>query len=222
MFNIVELCIIFTIYSLFAIFCAIFHIIKKEYLRKIIKCCPLLILIISLIIKNPTNWMPYTAFIFGCLGDALLIPRTKKLFLLGTISFLIQHIILFVYLVLGNAFLFASPIFYIVIVLFEAVHIIVFIRFMKIRAQKVLTILGAIYTAVLVLNLVTPIFISISTSSLLPLLMTLGYISYSFSDSLIILRNVHIDFPKHRDLWVIITYYLAQIILFIYIIIPLL
>ena len=34
MFNTVELCIIFTIYSLFAIFCAIFHIIKKEYLRK--------------------------------------------------------------------------------------------------------------------------------------------------------------------------------------------
>lgn len=90
-----EILIITPIYFILSFACVILTALKREKIRKAIKCLPVFSLLLFTLIKDPTNRLPYIIFLAGVLGDALLIPKRKSTFLLGIFCFFLEHVFMF-------------------------------------------------------------------------------------------------------------------------------
>lgn len=210
--------------TLFVIFYAINMasiFFDKEKLRRITKPFPFLGAVIFLMIIHIDKPLMYLPFIFGIIGDILLLDRSKKLFLyIGAVSFLINHLLLS--FLIHVEFNFINPFFIIFgivgsILLSLVVFNILFARYNKkhdiTRAESVL---GSIYVSNIIYNISLSVVLLIITQNLLLLIFLFGYILFLISDMAIYAKPLNQKYRIPRQGIISGAYYIAQIMFFIF------
>ena len=185
---------------------------ENQKLRKIRKPFPILSLITLLMAVAINEPILYLALICGLIGDLFLISFNKRMFLAGLSFFLIEHFINFYALYrLTNVF---NNYFYLVYgILLFVVPIISSIVFKKF-AKPLFTVTGRIYMATLLMHIISSIYLTVATNNLLLICYTFGYLMFLISDSLIAQKRFIAPFKKIQ-FFVMITYYIAQALIYI-------
>lgn len=200
---------LFVLISLVELFLA-FNEIEKW--RMIIKPFSLFFLALSALFALPTHPLIYIGAFLGMIGDIfLLYVRKKKLFILGTLSFLFGHFcyigeILFVMLPKGSI----SWWFYVVIPFLMLLIILGAYPFSKkITNDRYLSLLGNTYLSVLVLVTLISVMASFKGFANFMILGIIGGISFLASDLILIQATFIKDF-KRRDYYIMLFYLLGQ------------
>ncbi len=200
---------LFVIISLVELFLA-FN--EYEKWRMIIKPFSLFFLALSALFALPTHPLIYIGAFLGMIGDIFLIfVRKKKLFILGTLSFLFGHFcyiseILFVMLPKGSI----SWWFYVVIPFLMLLIILGAYPFSKkITNDRYLSLLGNTYLSVLVLVTLISVMASFKGFANFMILGIIGGISFLASDLILIQATFIKDF-KRRDYYIMLFYLLGQ------------
>lgn len=186
----------------------VYFCFKSEFYRKIFKCIPLLFLFILVVILIPNEPLIYVAFLCGMIGDLFLISWNKKLFLIGTIFFLTEHILLSVRLyILGN-FNLKWP-FYMVCA--GALLLVLFFSYIFVSKylKPVFLVTLSCYLFMLLMNLVLMITLTISTNNNFFIIGTIGYILFTISDFFVMQKRFIKKQPFHQPT-IMLTYYAAQ------------
>lgn len=201
--------ILFVIVSLIELILA-FNEVEKW--RKIVKPFSLLLLAISALIALPSHPLIYIGALLGMVGDIFLIfVHKRKLFILGTISFLLGHfayISEILFIMLAN-----NPVpwwFYVVAIFLMLVVVLAFYPFSKkITGNRYLSLLGNLYLSVLVLVTVTSVIASAKGFTNFMVLGIVGGLSFLASDLILIQATFIKDF-KRRDYYIMLFYLLGQ------------
>lgn len=181
---------------------------KNELYRKIFKCFPLLFLFILVVILVPNEPLIYTAFICGMIGDLFLISWNKKLFFVGTIFFLTEHILLSTRLYLFGNFNLEWP-FYMVCA--GALLLVLFFSYIFVSKylKPIFLLTLSSYLFMLLMNLVLMIALTVTKNNNYFIIGTIGYILFIISDFLVMQKRFIKKRTFHQPL-IMSTYYVAQ------------
>lgn len=210
----ISLLVLSIFYILVSLISLYFCFINHHKIRKIFKAIPTLILIILLIILLYKHPLIYLALIFGLLGDLFLLSFNKKMFLIGGICFLIEHILNLhiVFLINNTSFpLYLLMIYFPLIILIFIGGILIFKKSIK----PYFLIFGSIYVSTLLLNFISGIILTSITHNYLLLLYVFGYLIFMISDSFVAYKRFIKPFNKVQFL-IMSTYYVAQYLLYLY------
>lgn len=211
MINIVAL-VFFTIFVLVSLVELVLAFHEMEKWRKIVKPFSLLFLAFSALIALPSHPLIFIGAILGMVGDVFLIfVKKRKLFILGTISFLLGH---FAYI---SEILFImlkdNPVpwwFYVVALFLMLTLTLAFYPFSKkITGDRYLSLLGNLYLSVLVLVTIISVIATSKGFTNFMVLGIIGGISFLASDLLLIQATFVRDF-KRRDYYIMLFYLLGQ------------
>lgn len=185
---------------------------EVEKVRMIVKPFSMFFLALAVLIALPTHPLIYIGAFLGMIGDILLIfNKNKKIFLIGTATFLFGHFcylgeILFI--MIG-----AQQIqwwFYVVvgfgILLFTLAA---YPMSKKLTKNRYLALLGNLYLSVLVLVTVVSIIASVNGFANFMILGIIGGISFLASD-LILTKATFVKDFKRRDYYIMLFYLLGQ------------
>ena len=191
-----------------------FCYIKNEKARKIFKAIPisiLLILVIALLYNHP---LIYIGLLFGLFGDLFLLSFNKKLFLIGGICFLVEHILNFYLIFSLNPKTFS---YYLLLIYFALILLVLLVgfSFFRKRIKPIFLIFSGIYLPTLLINLIGSIYLVLTTHNLIILLYVIGYFIFIISDNLVAYKRFIKPFNKVQFL-IMSTYYLAQYLLYLY------
>lgn len=183
-----------------------------EKVRMILKPFSLFFLGIAVIIALPTHPLIYIGAFLGMIGDIfLLFPKNKKLFLSGSISFLLGHFayiseILFVIL-RDNAL---EWWFYAIITFMMLLWTLAFYPIAKkITKDRYLSLSGNVYLFTLVLVSIVSLIASVKGYTNFMVLGVLGGISFLASD-LILVQSTFVKDFKRKDYYIMLFYLLGQ------------
>lgn len=187
-----------------------FAFTEKENLRKGFKVFPLLFLTIVGIYMAPNHPLLYIASFLGFLGDLLIIFEKKKVFFyIGGVSFFVGHILYLILMLTVNGISY-SWYHYLIAGICLIALVIVFKIALKKQFNLLQSICAALYFGILFLLLVNSIVISIKYSVPSMLLITLGYVIFIMSDTILVIKDFIKEF-KRDDFYVMSTYLFAQI-----------
>jgi len=181
---------------------------ENQKVRKSIKPFCLIGLISVVAFFKYPNPLLYLALGFGLLGDIFLIwNKSKKMFLLGTLAFFINHVMYII--------LFATSLSYPIkpwIIIALAVFGIIFpiIPYKSVvEYTKRLTIPGCYYFYMLILECLFAGLLMFNTYSLAGVMILIGNISFIVSDTILTLSNFVFEL-KRKDFYIMTTYLFAQ------------
>ncbi|MDY0214040.1 MAG: lysoplasmalogenase family protein [Bacilli bacterium] len=185
--------------------------------RMILKPFSLFFLALSALFALPNHPLIYIGATLGMIGDIFLIfVKKKKLFILGTVSFLLGHFcyiseVLFIMLKDNPV-----PWWFYVIALFLMLSLtLAFYPFSKkITNDRYLSLLGNLYLSVLVLVTLVSIIASTKGFTDFMILGIIGGISFLVSDLILIKATFIKDF-KRRDYYIMLFYLLGQALIVI-------
>lgn len=182
----------------------IFIIKSKKKLRDIFKSLPLLFISILFLVINFKNYYLIALIaLFYAIGDFLLIFKGKKFFTLGATFFFFGHLLLTFNIFYKNKVDIYSIIFAVIFSLF----FFSFIYFNGKRWLKKLTLTAALYFAFLLLNANIVLFNRVD------MVLFLGIATFIGSDLLVVKERFFIK-GKNTHLAVMLTYYLANLLIF--------
>lgn len=185
---------------------------EKDKWRMIFKPFSLFFLALCAFLALPSHPLIYCGAILGMIGDIfLLFPRNRKLFLSGSIAFLLGHLcyiseILFV--MIGATLL---PWWFFVASLFGILlFTLAFYPFSKkLTNDRYLTLSGNVYLSVLALVTIVSIIASVKGYANYMVLGIIGGISFLASDLILVKATFIKDF-KRRDYYIMLFYLLGQ------------
>jgi len=199
----------------------VFGFIENEKYRKLFKVFPTLILGITSIIIFPNQPFIYLGVLCGFLGDLLLIWEKKKVcFLLGGTLFFVGHVFYLLSL-FSIAKVALAWWYYLILALAFVVFFILFFILLRKDMKTVERVCGSVYVYILVFLLVTSIVITIKVNEPLLCLMSIGYGLFITSD-LCLGYKLFIKEYKRDDFYIMMTYLLAQALIVLGQILPLL
>ena len=207
--TIIVFSIIFLIFSFISLY---FCFIRDEKHRKLFKAFPLITLIVLLMIVDIDNPLIYLALTFGLIGDLFLLSWNKTMFLTGATSFLVEHILV-AYLLNQATGIFNNYLFIPFSILLITLPILSTLLLKK-YARPLFTIFGGIYGTALIMNTIYSFYLYSLTNSTFMLIISLSYILFIISDSLIARKRFIKPF-KYIQFIIMLTYYIAQFGIFI-------
>lgn len=193
----------------------VFAFLVKEKARKIVKPFCLLFLVIPTIIVLPNHPFIYVGLIFGLLGDIILISKKKAMFFLGTISFLIEHILFIVEFFVTFFPLLDVSLPYWVFIIYGIIYLLLVIIFAKRIIKMVKNLPIAIFGLNYMIIIIMLIAISLTATiyQYQYIIITLfGYIIFFVSDTILTLATFSKDI-KRRDFYIMLTYLIAQFLI---------
>lgn len=188
-------------------------IFQKNILRAIFKAIPLFLIGVFFLVYDYQSYylLAITAFLYS-LGDIFLLGSNKKLFVIGSLCFFNGHIATLIHfnLFFYDKFNVSSMIIALIISIFALILI-------SIRLKRRLRefVVGAFCYLEILLYLAIYNFsiIFINNYNYLYLFITLGYLIYFISD-LLVIRKRFIKKNQYSDFLIMFTYYLANLIVF--------
>jgi len=203
--------VFFGLFLVVAIVQLVAAFLEKEMLRKITKPFCVFFLALAVVVTLPTHPLIYIGAFLGVLGDIVLLFKNKKIFLLGTILFLLGHFCYLsevLFIMMKN-----QPLdwwFYVVVGF--AILLITLVGYpfsKKITRTRYLALTGNIYLGVLLLVSVVSIIASVKGYANFMILGVLGGISFLASD-LILTKSFFIKDFRRRDYYIMLFYLLGQ------------
>lgn len=209
----VFLIIFVTIFLFMAIIELYFCFHEDDKYRKIFKCFPLFLIAIIILISDYNLYLLTITALLYCLGDFFLLSNHKKWFVIGSISFVLGHIVFLIFAHIHfnislNSYLYSIP-----FILLVAILVVIFLfKYLKIKF-----IGGAlVYLGLLTLGMMTNIFeLGLVNYEPKRLLIVFGFLIYLISDLMVILKRFA-SFKKRNDFYIMGTYFLANCLLFGY------
>lgn len=188
-------------------------IFQNSILRAIFKAIPLFLIEVFFLVYDYQSYylLAITAFLYS-LGDIFLLGSNKKLFFIGSLCFFNGHIAALIHfnLFFYDKFNVSSMIIALIISIFALILI-------SIRLKRRLRefVVGAFCYLEILLYLAIYNFsiIFINNYNYLYLFITLGYLIYFISD-LLVIRKRFIKKNQYSDFLIMFTYYLANLIVF--------
>lgn len=182
----------------------IFIYFKKVKLKNILKSIPLFLIgVIFLIIDFDKYYLLSLVALFYSIGDFFLLFKKKIYFVIGATSFLFGHLTLSAYIFLNNNI----NIYTIIFSLIFEIFIFVSIYFKGKRWIKDLTLTASFYFVVLSFNGFITLF-----NALNPILF-IGVFIFFISDLFVMKERFFIK-GRYTHLFVMFTYYLANLLIF--------
>lgn len=207
----ISISILFFVTSFISLY---FCYIKDDKKRKIFKAIPTTILLLLITILLYNHPLIYIGLLFGLLGDLFLLSFNKKMFLIGGICFLIEHILNFYVLFSLYPDRFSYYLLLVYAILMVIVLSVGFLIFKK-KIKPIFLIFGSIYLPTLLINLIGSTYLSLITNNLMLLLYIFGYFIFIISDNLVAYKRFIKPFNKIQFL-IMSTYYISQYMIYMF------
>lgn len=185
---------------------------SKEKLRSITKPFSMFFLVIAALIALPTHPLIYIGAFLGMIGDILLlVPKNKKMFIFGTLTFLLGH---FAYISEVLFVMFRNNTldwwFYVVVIFMMLLCTLAFYPLSKrLTGNRYLSLSGNVYLFTLVLVSVVSLIACFKGFTNYMVLGIIGGISFLASD-LILVRATFIKDFHRKDYYIMLFYLLGQ------------
>lgn len=214
--------IIFLIFTILFAICGVAEVyfcFKNEKLRKYLKGVPLLFLILMAVILRPTDPLVYCALIFGLIGDLFLLSWNKQMFMVGTISFLLEHVLYATRIYLSSETNYTWHLALMIVGGYLICMVFAYAFLTKFMNMKFMVLCSS-YAFMLVMNFFVLITFIVTTKNMFLVSGVVGYVLFIISDFFVLQKRFIKKYSFQQPV-IMSTYYCAQYLILLTFLLPL-